>query len=62
MRSAADTVFTYADSWTNLSLEFVPGGHNGHHTLNNDIDGIGAALEWKQELTPEYAKKNLTPR
>ena len=56
MRSAADTVFTYADSWTNLSLEFVPDGDDGHHILNNDIDGIAAALEWKKELTPEYAK------
>ena len=62
MRSAADTVFTYADSWTNLSLEFVPDGDNGHHTLNNDIDGIAAALDWKRELTPEYAKCVERPR
>ncbi|MDH3620921.1 MAG: hypothetical protein OER91_08525 [Gammaproteobacteria bacterium] len=56
MRSAADSVFTYSDSWTDLSLEFVQDGNDGHHTLKNDIDGIGAALEWKKELTPEYAK------
>ncbi len=62
MRSAADTVFTYADSWTNLSLEFVPDGDEGHHILNNDIDGIAAALKWKQELTPEYAKCVERPR
>ena len=62
MRSAADTVFTYADPWTNLSLEFVPDGDNGHHILNNDIDGIAAALDWKQELTPEYARCVERPR
>ncbi len=62
MRPASDLVFSYSDSWTTFSMEFVHDANSGHYTLGNDIDGIASPLEWKKELTPEYAKCVERPR
>ena len=49
MRSAADKVFTYSDSWTNLSFEFVGDGGRGT-LLNHDIEGAASPLKNKAPL------------
>jgi len=41
MRSAADTVFTYSDSFTNLSLEFKADGSK----LTHDLEGVNSPLD-----------------
>lgn len=56
MKPTSDLVFSYSDSWTNFSMEFVHDESSGHYTLGNDIDGVASPLEWTKELTPEYAK------
>lgn len=54
MRSAADRVFTYADSFTHFSMEFV--GDGGRGTLmKHDIEGIASPLENKGPLPAEWA-------
>jgi hypothetical protein len=53
MRSAADKVFTYADSWTNISMEFV--GDGGPGTLmQHDIEGVASPLENKGPLPDDW--------
>lgn len=53
MRSAADKVFTYSDSWTNLSLEFV--GESGRDMrLQHDIEGVVSPLEYKGPLPDDW--------
>lgn len=54
MRSAADKVFTYADSWTNLSFEFVGDGGRGM-LLKHDIEGATSPLENKKPLPDEWS-------
>jgi hypothetical protein len=49
MRSAADKVFTYADSWTNLSFEFTGDGGRGM-ILKHDVEGAPSPLENKAPL------------
>jgi len=41
MRSASDTVFTYSDSFTNLSMEFKADGSK----LSHDVEGVTSPLE-----------------
>jgi hypothetical protein len=53
MRSAADKVFTYADSWTNLSFEFVGDDSRGM-LLKHDIEGAVSPLENKAPLPDEW--------
>lgn len=62
MKPASDLVFSYSDSWTNFSIEFVHDESSGHYTLGNDIDGVASPLEWTTELTREYAKCVERPR
>lgn len=53
MRSAADKVFTYSDSWTTLSFEFL--GTDGRGMiLKHDIDGVSSPLENKAPLPDEW--------
>jgi hypothetical protein len=53
MRSAADKVFTYADSFSNFSMEFV--GDGGPGTLmNHDIKGLASPLENKAPLPDDW--------
>ena len=53
MRSAADKVFTYADSFNNFSMEFV--GDGGPGTLmNHDIKGLASPLENKGPLPDDW--------
>lgn len=49
MRSAADNVFTYADSWTSLSFEFSGNDGRGMR-LNHDVEGAVSPLENKGPL------------
>lgn len=53
MRSAADKVFTYADSFTNFSMEFVGDGGRGTR-MKHDIEGIASPLENKQPLPDDW--------
>jgi hypothetical protein len=61
MRSAADKVFTYADSWTNLSFEFVGDGGRGT-MLNHDVEGAPNPLENKAPLPDEWSECMERPR
>jgi hypothetical protein len=61
MRSAADKVFTYADSWTNLSFEFV--GDDGRGMmLKHDVEGVISPLENKAPLPDEWDDCEARPR
>lgn len=53
MRSAADRVFTYADSWTNISMEFVGDGGPGTR-MQHDIEGVASPLENKGPLPDDW--------
>jgi len=52
MRSAADRVFTYADAWTNLSIEFSGSGEA--LTLSHDIEGVTSPLRWLGSLPADW--------
>jgi len=53
MRSAANRVFTYADSFTNFSMEFVGDGGPGTR-LQHDIEGVASPLENKGPLPDDW--------
>lgn len=50
MRSAADTVFTYSDSFTNLSMEFKADGSK----LTHDVEGATSPLARLGTLPAEW--------
>jgi hypothetical protein len=52
MRSAADRVFTYADDWTSLSVEFSGSGEAT--TLSHDIEGVVSPAERLGPLPAEW--------
>jgi len=53
MRSASDRVFTYADSFTNFSMEFVGDGGPGTR-LQHDIAGVASPLENRGTLPGDW--------
>lgn len=53
MRSAADTVFTYSDSFTSLSMEFAGSGEGT--TLKHDLEGVTSPLRWVSGLPDEWS-------
>jgi len=53
MRSAADKVFTYADSFTSFSMEFAGGGGTGTR-MQHDIEGVASPLENKGPLPGDW--------
>jgi len=53
MRSAADKAFTYADSWTNISMEFIGDGGRGTR-MKHDIEGVASPLENKGPLPDDW--------
>jgi hypothetical protein len=61
MRSAADKVFTYADSWTNLSFEFSGDDGRGMR-LNHDVEGTVNPLENKGPLPEDWPECMERPR
>lgn len=61
MRSAADKVFTYADSWTNLSFEFSGSDGRGMR-LNHDVEGAVSPLENKGPLPEDWPECMERPR
>jgi len=61
MRSAADKVFTYADSWTNLSFEFSGESGPGMR-LNHDVEGAVSPLENKGPLPDGWGECMERPR
>ena len=61
MRSAADKVFTYADSWTNLSFEFTGNDGRGMR-LNHDVEGAVSPLENKGPLPDDWPDCVERPR
>jgi len=54
MRSAGDREFTYSDSWTNFSMEFIGDGGPGTR-MKHDIEGIVSPLENKGPLPDDWA-------
>jgi hypothetical protein len=61
MRSAADKVFTYSDSWTNLSFEFTGNGGRGT-MLIHDVDGTVSPLKNTAPLPDEWSECLERPR
>lgn len=45
MRSAADKVFTYADSWQSFSMEFEADGNGRIVRMKHEIDGAPSPME-----------------
>lgn len=55
LRSAADTVFTYSDSFMTFAMEFQL-DENGHgRAFSHDIDGMDTPLQRIGDLPVEYA-------
>lgn len=54
MRSAADTVFTYTDSFTNISMQFAIGGDGKADTLTHDIEGVTSPMQRLDDLPAEW--------
>lgn len=52
MRSAADTVFTYSDSFTSFSMEFESDGV----TMRHDLDGIGSPVRRSGPLPSDWSE------
>jgi hypothetical protein len=56
MRSAADTVFTYSDSFTSLAFEFDSGTDGQSQSLSHDLDSIASPLKRIGPLPAEWEK------
>jgi len=54
MRSAADTVFTYADSFANISMEFGMGEDGKANTLTHDLEGVTSPMERLDDLPADW--------
>lgn len=54
MRSAADHVFTYSDSWTDLSMEFTAGPDGKITGLKHDVDGLGSPADRSGDLPADW--------
>jgi hypothetical protein len=54
MRSAADTVFTYSDSFQSLSMEFQTDDNGQAQRLSHDIDGLASPLQRLDPLPDEW--------
>ncbi len=61
MRSAAETVFTYADSFTSLALEFDDSAGGQAQSLSHDLDSIASPLKRIGPLPVEW-EKCVAPR
>ena len=59
MRSAADSVFTYADDWTNLSMEFTGSGEN--MKLTHDVEGADSPAERLGPLPADWPQCQERP-
>jgi hypothetical protein len=59
MRSAADRVFTYADDWTNLSMEFTGSGDNSR--LMHDVEGISSPVDRLGPLPEDWPECQERP-
>jgi hypothetical protein len=60
MRSAADTVFTYADSFTNFSMEFT--GEGESTTLRHDLEGAHNPMRRLGPLPDDWSECMERPR
>ena len=54
MRSAAETVFTYSDSFTNFSMEFTGAGETT--TLKHDLEGVHSPMRRLGPLPNEWSE------
>jgi hypothetical protein len=59
MRSAADSVFTYADDWTNLSMEFMGSGEN--MKLTHDVEGADSPADRLGPLPADWPQCQERP-
>lgn len=60
MRSAADSVFTYADDWTHLSMEFTGSGENTR--VAHDVEGLESPAERLGPLPADWPTCQERPR
>jgi len=54
MRSAADKVFTYADSWQSFSMEFEADGNGRIMRMQHEIEGAPSPMEHAGPLPDEW--------
>jgi len=62
MRSAADTVFTYADSFMNFSVEFKADGSGNITSMAHEIEGIGSPVKRSGDLPADWGMCMEPPR
>lgn len=62
MRSAADTVFTYSDSFMSFSMEFETGADGRGQAIRHDLDGIGSPVERTGPLPGDWEECMERPR
>ncbi len=62
MRSAADTVFTYSDSYTSFSMEFETDQQGRAHTLRHELEGVGSPMSLSGSLPGEWSECVERPR
>lgn len=59
-RSAADGLFTYADDWTSLSMEFTGSGESTK--LTHDVEGLNSPAQWLGSLPADWPECQERPR
>lgn len=62
MRSAADKVFTYQDSFQSLSMEFVTHGEDSAEGMSHDLDAISSPLERQGPVPDDWGACLERPR
>lgn len=62
MRSAADHVFTYSDSWTDLSMEFTSGPGGKITGLKHDVDGLDSPADRTGDLPADWPACQERPK
>lgn len=62
MRSAADKVFTYSDSFMSFSMEFETGPKGQAHTMRHELDGVGSPVEKTGPLPGDWEECVERPR
>lgn len=62
MRSAANTVFTYADSFMSFSMEFGIDKNGKGRTMSHELDGIGSPVERSGPLPTDWDECLERPR
>ncbi|MBT8054688.1 MAG: hypothetical protein HKN57_00865 [Xanthomonadales bacterium] len=62
MRSAAETVFTYSDSFMSFSMEFETDAAGNEKAMSHELDGIGSPVERSGPLPADWDECLERPR